>query len=322
MTQSKFIRSIAWVATCFLIAALVAWPAAISADTSKYFYDELGRLAAVIDGQGNVAVYTYDAVGNLVSIQRFTSSGGGGTIGIFVVTPGSALVGATVQIQGFGFSPTASNNQVNFNGTPATVSSATANSITTTVPSGATTGPITVTNTNGTATSPQAFTVLVPPIVSGIDPAQVPQGTTTRVNISGFNLATATSVSFTQTGITAAIQSGATSQTLTVNLVVASTVPAGSYTFSVTTPAGMVQSGTITVTVKPKSPSLGIAKLSVFLPVITTVPATIGPGAGSHEDAASPVSVSMPVNTTVPATSGPPAGQDFSVAPPTSVSMP
>src|SRR5437879_10174807 len=138
MTQSKFIRSIAWVATCFLIAALVAWPAAISADTSKYFYDELGRLAAVIDGQGNVAVYTYDAVGNLISIQRFTSSGGGGAIGIFFFSPTSGLVGTTVQIQGFGFSPTASNNQVNFNGTPPTVSSSTAHSITTTVPSGAT----------------------------------------------------------------------------------------------------------------------------------------------------------------------------------------
>ena len=141
-------------------------------DQAQYFYDELGRLVAVIDGQGNVAVYTYDVVGNLISIQRFTSSGGGstGNIGIFVVTPGSGLVGTTVTIQGFGFSQTPSANQVKFNGTTATVSSSTANSITTTVPTGATTGPITVANTNGTATSPRSFTVLVPPIISGIDP--------------------------------------------------------------------------------------------------------------------------------------------------------
>ena len=296
MKRTRFIRSTARAIACLLVAMLVAWPVLIHADQAQYFYDELGRLAAVIDGQGNMAVYTYDAVGNLISIQRFTSSGGGssGTIGIFVVTPGSALVGATVQIQGFGFRPTAANNQVKFNGTPATVSSATANSITTTVPSGATTGPITVTNTNGTATSPQPFTVLVPPIIAGIDPSQVPQGTTTRVNISGFNLATATAVTFTQTGITAAILSGATSQTLPVNLVVASTVPAGSYTFSVTTPAGTAQSGTITVTVRSQLPSFGITQLSVFLPVITTVPATSGPPAGGSFSVAPPISVSMP----------------------------
>src|SRR5438132_545519 len=267
MTQSKFIRSIAWVATCFVIAALVAWPAAISADTSKYFYDELGRLAAVIDGQGNVAVYTYDAVGNLVSIQRFTSSGGGGTIGIFVVTPGSALVGATVQIQGFGFSPTASNNQVNFDGTPATVSSATANSITTTVPAGATTGPITVTNTNGTATSPQPFTVLVPPIISGIHPNRVPKEVTTKVIIGGFNLADATTVNFSNAGLVATILSGATSQSLPINLFVGASVPDGPYTFTVTTPAGTAQSGTVTVTVTAAVPGFSAPNsLSVFMP--------------------------------------------------------
>ncbi|MEK7869074.1 MAG: RHS repeat domain-containing protein [Nitrospirota bacterium] len=33
-------------------------------------YDDLGRLSKVIDGQGNVATYTYDAVGNLFSITR------------------------------------------------------------------------------------------------------------------------------------------------------------------------------------------------------------------------------------------------------------
>src|SRR5437660_7257076 len=119
MRRSGFIRSSAVVVAFVMVAALLALPAEISADTAKYFYDELGRLVAVIDGQGNVAVYTYDEVGNLISIQRFTSSGGGstGNIGIFVVTPGSGLVGTTVTIQGFGFSPTPSANQVKFNGT-------------------------------------------------------------------------------------------------------------------------------------------------------------------------------------------------------------
>ena len=36
----------------------------------RYVYDELGRLVAVIDGNGDTAVYAYDAVGNLLSIAR------------------------------------------------------------------------------------------------------------------------------------------------------------------------------------------------------------------------------------------------------------
>jgi YD repeat-containing protein len=60
-------------------------PTTLPADTAQYFYDELGRLAGVIDGQGQVAVYTYDAVGNLLSIQRFTTSGVG--VGMFAVAP-------------------------------------------------------------------------------------------------------------------------------------------------------------------------------------------------------------------------------------------
>jgi YD repeat-containing protein len=305
-----------------LIASLLILPTVLPADQAQYFYDELGRLVGVVDGLGNVAVYTYDAVGNLLSIQRFPAGGGGGTIGIFFVTPSSGLVGTSVTLQGFGFSPTPSANQVKFNGTTATVQSATANTITTTVPTGATTGPITVTNTNGTATSPQPFTVLVPPIISGVAPASVPQGLTTQVQIAGFNLATATAVTFTQSGLAATILSGATSQSLPINLSVSGTVPVGSYTFSVTTPAGTAQSGTVTITVAAARPSFSIGKVSVFMPVITTVPATSGPGAGSHEGVAPPVSVSMPINTTVPATSGPGAGSHEGVAPPVSVSMP
>src|SRR5207247_11263662 len=35
-----------------------------------YVYDRLGRLGAVVDHDGNAAVYSYDAVGNLLSIAR------------------------------------------------------------------------------------------------------------------------------------------------------------------------------------------------------------------------------------------------------------
>jgi YD repeat-containing protein len=36
----------------------------------NYVYDELGRLVSAIDQIGNAAIYSYDAVGNLLSISR------------------------------------------------------------------------------------------------------------------------------------------------------------------------------------------------------------------------------------------------------------
>ena len=49
-------------------------PVLVSADQATYIHDDLGRLSQVIDGQGNVATYTYDAVGNLLSITRSTDA--------------------------------------------------------------------------------------------------------------------------------------------------------------------------------------------------------------------------------------------------------
>ncbi len=272
---------------CVLVTALLGGPSSTQGDQAQYFYDELGRLVGVIDGAGNVAVYTYDEVGNLLAIERFTTSTTG--IGIFLVTPASGLVGIDVEIQGFGFSATPTADQVAFNGTPATVVSATSESIIATVPANATTGPVTVTNTNGTATSPQEFTVLVPPIIVGVDPGRVAQGLTTRMDILGFNLADATAVTFAQSGLSATILAGATSQRLPINLSVASTVPADAYTFSVTTSAGVAQSGTTTVTVTPAQPAFAVARLSVFLPF----PAQVAPS-GSSMGVAPPVSVELP----------------------------
>ncbi len=53
-----------------LIAVFLSWAPSSSADQAQYFYDELGRLTGVIDGQGNIASYEYDAVGNLLAISR------------------------------------------------------------------------------------------------------------------------------------------------------------------------------------------------------------------------------------------------------------
>lgn len=121
----------------------------------SYLYDELGRLIGASDAQGNTADYAYDSVGNLLSISVNPSS----QVSIIGFDPGSGPVGTTVTISGTGFSSTASEDSVTFNGTAATVTSASSTQIVTTVPTGATTGPIVVTTPNGSATSSSSFTV-------------------------------------------------------------------------------------------------------------------------------------------------------------------
>ncbi len=74
-------------------------------------------------------------------------------------TPTSGVAETTVIITGTNFSTTASANTVTFNGTTATVSSATATQLTVAVPSGATTGKIAVTVNSVSTTSASDFTV-------------------------------------------------------------------------------------------------------------------------------------------------------------------
>ena len=125
----------------------------------QYAYDELGRLVAVVDPDGNAAIYVYDAVGNLLSIQRLDAATLPERVAITALVPGKGKAGTTVSILGKGFSVTAGQNVVSFNGVVAAVAQASANRIIATVPSGATTGPVTVTAPLGSATSPRPFRI-------------------------------------------------------------------------------------------------------------------------------------------------------------------
>ena len=127
-----------------------------------YVHDELNRLIAVIDRDNSAAGYVYDAVGNILAIERFNVADIPGSIGITFVAPSKGKVGAKVTIYGKGFGASAGQVSVSFNGVPAAVDSVSGNRISTSVPAGATTGPIVVTAPLGTATSPKAFRVLGP----------------------------------------------------------------------------------------------------------------------------------------------------------------
>ena len=80
MVYSKVLTVVA----CVLMLCMSVPTLAVT-DQAQYIYDDLGRLAQVIDGQGNVATYNYDAVGNLLSITRNT--GGVGAPMVTGITP-------------------------------------------------------------------------------------------------------------------------------------------------------------------------------------------------------------------------------------------
>ena len=221
---------------CFLMLALAPTLAlAQTPITFQYIYDDLNQLTKVIDSTGVVIEYVYDPVGNIIQINR--SSILPGTLTIFNVTPLQAPVLATVTIQGQGFGATPSANTVKFNGVPATVLSASATTLTVTVPSGATSGFITVTVGTSTATSPNSFTVIPIPVILSIAPKSLLASLVANITVTGVNL-TGSTFAFTPSGVVvtaASINSSGTSASLTLSM---STSTLGRFTLVGTNPAG------------------------------------------------------------------------------------
>jgi YD repeat-containing protein len=120
-----------------------------------FTYDAIGRLIGAVDPQGNAVDYKYDAVGNIKSISEYPST----QTSIIGFTPASGPVGTAVTVSGSGFSATANQNSVTFNGFVATISSASATQLVVNVPNGATTGLISVTSPLGSANSSAVYTV-------------------------------------------------------------------------------------------------------------------------------------------------------------------
>jgi YD repeat-containing protein len=197
----------------------------------SYVYDDLGRLAAVIDVNGNAAEYLYDAVGNIQSISRFTAA----QVSIITFSPESGPVGTAVTISGTGFSSTATQNTVKFNGTAAVVSSATNSQLQVIVPTGATNGPISVTSPSGSATSTQTFAVTSSngvPTITSFSPTSGVAGT--AVGLSGTNFDPTLANDKLRLNASQAVVSAVTPTTM------ATTVPAATASghFALVAPAG------------------------------------------------------------------------------------
>jgi YD repeat-containing protein len=151
----------------------------------SYAYDDMGRLIAVFDVAGNAAAYSYDAVGNITSISRYTST----QVSVLSFTPSQASIGSSISIFGTGFSTIPGQNTILFGGIAATVTAASLTQLAATVPVGATTGPITVTTPTGTATSSEPFTVMSGsvPVITGFSPNIGVPGTLVTISGSNFN---------------------------------------------------------------------------------------------------------------------------------------
>ena len=154
------------IAASGLLACLIATLAFAQSPISyQYIYDGAGQLSAAIDSTGVIVQYVYDAAGNITAINRGSANG---SLSILSFNPISAAPGATVTIVGSGFNTTPSSDTVKFNGVAATVTAATANTLTAIVPTTATTGTISVAVGGTTVTSATNFTVLAAPTITSI----------------------------------------------------------------------------------------------------------------------------------------------------------
>lgn len=157
----------------------------------QYFYDDLGQLTKVVDSTGTIIEYVYDPVGNILQIKR--SGVAPGTLAIFSFTPQRGGIGEAVTIQGQGFSNASAGNVVQFDGTPASVISASPTTVVAQVPNGATTGPITVSVGAQRAISSTNFTVLqIPAIISLSRKSALFNTAVLPFTITGINLTNAT----------------------------------------------------------------------------------------------------------------------------------
>ena len=252
------------------LAAFAVAEAGQTATSSQAFYDERGQLVAVVAPNGDVARYTYDAVGDILSITH-TQLSSPSALAVFNVLPSRGVPGAPVTIQGQGFDPTAANNSVQFNGAAASVISATATTLQVTVPQTATSGPVSVTVGGTTAQGP-SFTVIhitslsvAPPTVSST------LGNTFQFAASGTFDDTSTAdvtslVTWNSSNAAVATISNATgSQGLATGVAVGTTtITATSGSLTSTAQLKVAPSGIVSLTVTPATTSVRQGQTTPF----------------------------------------------------------
>lgn len=196
----------------WLLCSTVFGIGMVHAQSTNYVYDANGRVVAVTSTNGTSVPYSYNTLGHIGQVGAPLSPG---QLAIFAFAPTHGVAGTQVTIQGQGFATNAANDTVSFNGTAATVLSATATQLVTTVPSGASTGPISITVGSQTTTNATQFVIDdtgMPPVITQASPTAVSVGDTvtitgvhldplaghTEVQMGGRGIAALTAVSDTQ----------------------------------------------------------------------------------------------------------------------------
>lgn len=121
--------------------------------TTRYVYDDNGRLRAVIAPNGEANVYEYDPAGNITAIRRNAAT----TLEVLDFSPREGVPGTQVTIVGTGFGVGV--NSVTFNGVAAQIASVNGPQIIVAVPLAATTGPIVVSTSTTNAETANPFIV-------------------------------------------------------------------------------------------------------------------------------------------------------------------
>lgn len=189
--RSPFAPLLAVAVAASSLASTGASRAQAAAPAVSYTYDSLGRLHAVTDTTGATATYSYDAVGNLLSVVR----GGAvahkaATVGVLpaptvsAVSPTTAAPGVHIMITGSHFQPDVSENKVKIGNLYAEVVRAGVDRLEIIVPLGASTGDLTVTGPGGRAGGTHTVKVDRPQAKQEISakaavaPLTAPKGTT------------------------------------------------------------------------------------------------------------------------------------------------
>ena len=154
MKRTAFQRALAaLVASSLVLGLSAAALARQGGTTTRYVYDENGRLQAVVAPTGEAAVYEYDPAGNITAVRRLAAD----ALALFSFAPRVGIYGDLVTFVGVGFG--AGVTEVSFNGAAARVVEVTPTSVVAEVPQGATTGPVTIRTGAGAVTTATPFTV-------------------------------------------------------------------------------------------------------------------------------------------------------------------
>ncbi len=202
------------------------------------------------------------------------------TISSIAPKQGSTAGATQVTIKGTGFGTSTATNTVTFGGASATVSAASATSLTVSTPPGSPgAASVMVTNTTDTlsVTDSAAYTYIAPPTISSIAPKQGSTAGATQVTIKGTGFGTSTATNTVTFGGASATVSAASATSLTVSTPPGSPGAASVVVTNTTDTLSVTDSAAYTYIAPP---TVVTGKASAITQTTATLNATVNPNGG------------------------------------------